>query len=141
MALTLPFARCLFRFCLCVCAVQKNGVSIWSLTTRYASVKHAYPLFSPRTVKGLDAYHYTVQELKHCIVHYSVSEFILSEINQELVVRIAGLTGSQGTHRHNARSTAALQSEPRHRSGLTPMVSVTVCLGVPRDVHQQAFFR
>ena len=86
-----------------MCVAQKNGVSIWSLTTRYSSVKHAYPLFSPRTVKGLDAYHYSVQELKHCIVHYSVSEFILSEINQELVVRIAGLTGSQRNNRHRQR--------------------------------------
>jgi hypothetical protein len=73
--------------------LQKNGASVWSLTTRHATLKQAYKYFTYRTVSGLDAYHYSNEELKHAVVHYSVSDFILSDINQELVVRIAGLTG------------------------------------------------
>jgi hypothetical protein len=68
---------------------------MWALTTRHATLSEAYRHFSYRSVRGLDSYHYSVKELKACVVHYSISDFILSEINQELIVRISGLTGSQ----------------------------------------------
>lgn len=70
-----------------------NGLSVWSLTTQYATLKHSFRHFTFPAVEGLDSFWYSQQEFKHCLVHYSVSEFILSDIDQELLVRINGLTG------------------------------------------------
>lgn len=66
---------------------------MWALTTKHATLQAAHQHFTPKAVRGLDAWWYSAQELKHCVVHYSVSEFILSEVNQDLLVRINGLTG------------------------------------------------
>lgn len=99
----LPFARCISLTSLSlplsavyvsICVRQATGACIWAITTQYASLKEAYRHFGAR-VEGMDAYWYTVKELNHCLVHYSVSDFILSELDQPLIQRIAGLTGSQ----------------------------------------------
>lgn len=83
------FSLCFQSFYL----VQGNGVSVFALTTKHATLKHAFGHFAHPAVTGLDCFHYSAAELKHCLVHYSVSEFILSEINQQLLVRVSGLTG------------------------------------------------
>lgn len=70
-----------------------NGASVWALTTRHATLNSAHRHFQYRDVNGLDSWWYSAAELKNCVVHYSVSEFILSDVDQDLISRINGLTG------------------------------------------------
>ena len=68
-------------------------MSVFALKTKHATLKHAFGHLAHSAVAGLVCSHSSAAELKHCLVHYSVSEFILSEINQQLLVRVNGLTG------------------------------------------------
>ena len=104
---------------------------MWALTTRYATLADSFRHFSYRPVKGLDSYHYSNQELKHCVIHYSVSEFILSEVNQELLVRISGLTGSKfTTTTRSAADRLGLSPSPPARCSSLPSFLLALYLSL-----------
>jgi len=70
-----------------------TGATVWALTTRYATLDHAFRHFDRPQVRGIDTFWYSAREYRHCMIHYSVSEFILGVVNTDLLERVAGLTG------------------------------------------------
>jgi hypothetical protein len=69
----------------------KNGVSVLAVTSS-ATFKNAKELVSG-TQKIFTALTYSDEELKNCMEHYFVSKFLLTSIDDELVLRYRGLSG------------------------------------------------
>lgn len=75
-------------------SAPKRGVSIWSITTRYASLKKVLDHFSHPSVEPVDVTYYSMDELRHSLLHYQVSNFLIDAVETPVISRIQGLTGN-----------------------------------------------